>query len=109
MPWGLSAWVAAGDVDRISTGTDGHDLATAVDAALARASHRPLIVVVRDAHRYPAARQAVTRLLTARPDAVLIEMGLPIWRPPAQVYLATYGAALTSSQAAAEILGMARR
>ncbi len=109
VPWGLSAWVAAGDVDRISTGTDGHDLATAVDAALARASHRPLIVVVRDAHRYPAARQAVTRLLTARPDAVLIEMGLPIWRPPAQVYLATYGAALTSSQAAAEILGMARR
>jgi hypothetical protein len=30
-----------------------------------------------------------------------------VWRPPADVYLATFGAAQTSSQAAAEILGLA--
>ena len=43
-----------------------------------------------------------------RPDAVVVEMGLPIWRPPAAgVYLATFGAALTSSRAAAEVLGLA--
>ncbi len=38
----------------------------------------------------------------------MVEMGLPVWRPPARLYLATYGAAQTSSRAAAEILGLAR-
>jgi beta-N-acetylhexosaminidase len=38
---------------------------------------------------------------------VVVEMGLPVWRPPAGVYLATYGAARTSSRAAAEVLGLA--
>jgi beta-N-acetylhexosaminidase len=66
-----------------------------------------VIIVVRDAHRYPAARAAVDRLLSARPDAVVVEMGLPVWRPTAaRSYLATYGAARTSGQAAAEILGL---
>jgi beta-N-acetylhexosaminidase len=34
-------------------------------------------------------------------------MGLPVWRPPAGLYLATFGAARTSSRAAAEVLGLA--
>jgi hypothetical protein len=33
-------------------------------------------------------------------------MGLPVWRPPADVYIATYGAARSSGLAAAEILGL---
>jgi hypothetical protein len=33
-------------------------------------------------------------------------MGLPVWRPPARAYLATYGASRTSGQAAAEMLGL---
>jgi beta-N-acetylhexosaminidase len=83
------------------------NLRAAVDAAIHTAAERPLIIVVRDAHRHPAARAAVDRLLSARPDAVLVEMGLPSWRPPAaRSYLATYGAARTSGQAAAEILGL---
>jgi beta-N-acetylhexosaminidase len=36
----------------------------------------------------------------------VVEMGLPVWRPPARVYLATYGASRTSGQAAAEMLGL---
>jgi len=75
--------------------------------ALAAAAGRPLIVVVRDAHRYPAARDVVTRLLAARPDAVVVEMGLPVWRPSGGTYVATYGAAGASGQAAAEVLGLA--
>jgi beta-N-acetylhexosaminidase len=109
VPWGLSAWAAADAVQRISTGADARQAAAAISAALVLASHRPLIVVVRDAHRYPAARQIVSTLLAARPDAVIVEMGLPVWRPPAEVYLTTHGAARTSSQAAAEILGLASR
>jgi len=37
----------------------------------------------------------------------VVEMGLPVWHPPAGVYLATFGAARTSSRAAAEVLGLA--
>ncbi len=48
----------------------------------------------------------MTRLLAARPDAIVVEMGLPLWRPPGGGYLATYGAARSSGQAAAEVLGL---
>ena len=51
----------------------------------------------------------VSRLVAARPDSVVVEMGLPVWRPSADVYIATYGAALTSGRAAAEILGLTSR
>jgi beta-N-acetylhexosaminidase len=107
VPWGLEAWVLADSLVRVSTGMAPRDLAGRADAALAAASGRSLIVVVRDAHRHPAAREVVTRLRAARPDAVVLEMGLPVWRPPGGTYLATYGAARTSGLAAAEVLGLA--
>jgi beta-N-acetylhexosaminidase len=37
----------------------------------------------------------------------VVEMGLPVWRPQAGGYVATYGAARTNGQAAAEALGLA--
>ena len=47
-------------------------------------------------------------MLAARPDTVLVEMGLPRWQPPdGTSYLATYGASRASAQAAAELLGLA--
>jgi beta-N-acetylhexosaminidase len=109
VPWGLEAWVPADSVVRLSTGLAAGDLAGAADAVLARAAGRSLIVVVRDAHRHLAARDLVTRLVAARPDAVVVEMGLPAWRPPGGGYVATYGAARTSGLAAAEVLGLAGR
>ncbi len=48
----------------------------------------------------------VATVLAARPDATVVEMGLPIWRPAAGAYLATYGAGYANCQAAAEILGL---
>jgi beta-N-acetylhexosaminidase len=62
--------------------------------------------VVRDAHRYPIAQEVVRMLLKMRPDAVIVEMGLPVWHPPAQVYVATFGATSASSRAAAQLLGL---
>jgi beta-N-acetylhexosaminidase len=117
VPWGLGSWVPQPSVRRISiiAAADGpvaDGLAAdglAAERALAAAAGRPLVIVVRDAHRYPAARGLVRRLLAARPDAIVVEMGLPVWRPPAGGYVATYGAARTSGQAAAEVLGFARR
>jgi len=117
VPWGLSRWVPSTSIRRVSTdrspGADGRataDVQTALgtaDGVLAEAAGRSLVIVVRDAHRYPpAAQEALRRLLAARPDAVLVEMGLPIWRPHAATYLATFGAASVSGLAAAEILGL---
>ena len=106
VPWGLEAWVAPESLVRVRTGLAAADRARLADVALAAAAGRPLVVVVRDAHRHPAAREVVTRLLAARPDTVVLEMGLPVWRPAGGAYLATYGAARTSGQAAAEVLGL---
>ncbi len=91
VPWGLSRWVRPDSVYRISTrqndaGAGGEPTASVINTALAAtASGRPLLVVVRDAHRYPVAQSLVRDLLAARPAAVVVEMGLPVWHPPAEV------------------------
>jgi beta-N-acetylhexosaminidase len=108
VPWGLGSWVPAGSLRRISTGAPPDSLARSIAALTAEAAGRSLVIVVRDAHRHPAAAGAASQILAARPDAVVVEMGLPVWRPAAGLYLATYGASRASSRAAAEILGLAR-
>ena len=105
VPWGLSNWVRPDSMYRISaTGEDEPAAAAALVAGAAEG--RPLVIVVRDAHRYPAARSVVEALLAARPDAVVVEMGLPVWRVPARAYVATFGATRASSRAVAEMLGL---
>jgi len=104
VPWGLAPWLPAGSVIRVPAG--GARAGQRVSQALARAPGRTVIAVVRDAHRDPGARAVITGLLAQRPDAIVVEMGLPVWRPPARAYLATYGASRTSGQAAAEMLGL---
>jgi beta-N-acetylhexosaminidase len=97
-PWGLATW--APDAVR------AEGSAAEAGPLLERATGRGLIVVLRDAHRHPGQRALATALLAARPDAVLVEMGLPVWRPDGAVHLATYGAASANAQAAAELLGL---
>jgi beta-glucosidase-like glycosyl hydrolase len=98
VPWGFGPWAPdAVPVDAETADPDG---------LLRRAAGKPLVIVVRDAHRYAGHRALVTTLLTARPDAVLVEMGLPVWRPEAAGYVATYGATRANARAAAEILGL---
>jgi beta-N-acetylhexosaminidase len=106
VPWGLGTWVPADSIMRAGIGLPAAQLVRRMDAALTAATGRSLVVVVRDAHRHAAAREAVTRLLAARPDAVVLEMGLPVWRPTGGIYVATYGAARSSGLAAAELLGL---
>jgi beta-N-acetylhexosaminidase len=108
--WGLGPWAAAGSVRRLN-GADGAAAGQAgthgAGTILADAAGRSLVVVVRDAHRDASTRRLVTTLLAARPDTVLVEMGLPRWLPPEGTsYLATYGASRASAQAAAELLGL---
>jgi beta-N-acetylhexosaminidase len=119
VPWGLSRWVRPSSVHRISTDLAAADATDSAAAALSAgaAVGQPLLIVVRDAHRYPVVQAVVGALLAARPDAVVIEMGLPVWRPsadgahgshPTHAYLATFGATYASSLAAAEILGLSQ-
>ena len=118
--WGLGPWAPVDSVHRVSASgrpLNGSGSALAegagsgkVDAAgiLAAAAGRSLVAVVRDAHRDESARSLIGVLLAARPDLILVEMGLPFWRPPEGTsYLATYGASRASAQAAAELLGLA--
>ena len=105
--WGLGPWAPAGSVRRVSALVNGE---VSRDAAgiLAAAAGRSLVAVVRDAHRDHHTRSLVNALLAARPDLVLVEMGLPLWLPrEGTSYLATYGASRASAQAAAERLGLA--
>jgi beta-N-acetylhexosaminidase len=100
--WGLDPWAPTGAVRRV------HATAGLAAGILEASAGRSLVVVVRDAHRDPETRSLLDALLAARPDMVLVEMGLPLWRPPdGTSYLATFGASRASGQAAAELLGLA--
>ena len=105
---GAGACTSVGPVPiPLEEGEEPAEEATAADL-LAAAAGRSLVLVVRDAHRSPATQHLVTSVLAERPDAVVVEMGLPVWRPPAgAVYVATWGAARVNAQAAAEVLGLA--
>ncbi|WP_326820825.1 glycoside hydrolase family 3 protein [Streptosporangium sp. NBC_01756] len=98
VPWGFALLMPQAEVVRV------RPEAADVPAILERAVGRSLVVVVKDAHRYESSQTVVSALLATRPDATVVEMGLPIWRPEGATYLATYGAARANAQAAAEIL-----
>ncbi|WP_433254088.1 glycoside hydrolase family 3 protein [Streptosporangium sp. CA-135522] len=100
VPWGLAPLLPQAEVVRVKPE------AADVPGILERAIGRSLVVVVKDAHRYAASQSVVSALLASRPDATVVEMGLPIWRPEGVTYLATYGAARANAQAAVELLGV---
>ncbi|MER6049570.1 glycoside hydrolase family 3 N-terminal domain-containing protein [Streptomyces sp. NPDC001793] len=76
--------------------------------ALAPATGRPLVVVVRDAARRAWMGRALAGLTAARPDAVVVEMGLPGDALPGAVRIFTHGATAASGVAAAELLAGTR-
>jgi beta-N-acetylhexosaminidase len=59
-----------------------------------------VVVVVRDAHRHAWQRELVPA------GTIVVETGLPEWRPPApRAWIATYGRGRANLEAAAEVLG----
>jgi beta-N-acetylhexosaminidase len=93
-------------------GTDGIRLTSAADLAeagledqLAAAAGRPVVLVVRDAHRHDWQRGLARRTLAMRPDALLIGTGTAHDRElAAGSYLGTLGASRASLTAAADLL-----
>ena len=101
--WGVAGALAARGVRVTGIEVDlaAHDLAVLVDAS----SGKSVVLVVRDLHRRPDQAAAVDSLLATRPDAILVEMGVPICRPSgARAYVATHGSARVCGEAAAEVL-----
>jgi beta-N-acetylhexosaminidase len=76
----------------------------AVEHVLAEASGCPLVVGVRSAHRHAWMGDALARILAARPDAVVAELGLPGSRPVGAAYLVAHGASRACATAVAEVL-----
>jgi beta-N-acetylhexosaminidase len=87
----------------MAAGPHEHSLAAALGADDATAGR--IVIVLRDAHRHQWARYETERLLAEYPDAIVVETGLPRWRPPtARAYVATNGSGRVNLEAAAEAL-----
>ena len=105
-PWGVGA-----PLGELVPGTTwkrltADDLAGVPDPAapvLAGSAGRPLVLVVRDAHRHPWVAVALAHTLAVRPDAIVVEMGVPV-AITGGVHVATYGATRACGQAAAEVI-----
>jgi beta-N-acetylhexosaminidase len=103
----------------IAAGEAQHGLADLIDASEARAlvegdepprpDGRLVVIVVRDAHRHAWEREMVERLLAAAPEAVVVEVGLPFWRPEGTPWIATQGSGRANLEAAANALAGAPR
>ncbi|MFD7696773.1 glycoside hydrolase family 3 protein [Streptomyces sp. NPDC059805] len=100
-PWGVAA-----DLDRLLPGTrtGTHTGGNAGREALAAAGDSRLVAVVRDEHRHPWMGAALDDLLTARPDTIVVEMGVPQAAPRGALHIATHGAARVCGRAAAEVI-----
>lgn len=112
-PWGVAAplreRLPGTTFARLHPEQLGARAAVLDELALKPATGRPLVVVVRDASRHDWMSAALTELLRARPDAVVVEMGLPGNEAPGAVHIVTHGATTASGVAAAEALIGARR
>jgi beta-N-acetylhexosaminidase len=103
VPWGLSAPLSqlGAHVTPIELGAERAD----ADAIVGQAAGHSLVLVARNLHRHPWMASVVEAVLVKRPDAIVVEMGLPACRPAgATAYVATHGAARVCGLAAAEVL-----
>ncbi|ANW18223.1 glycoside hydrolase family 3 protein [Streptomyces clavuligerus] len=80
------------------------DASALVGKVLAGAGDRRIVAVVRDVHRHGWMSAGLDALLAARPDTVVVEMGLNRDRPRGALHIATHGAARVCGEAAAEII-----
>jgi beta-N-acetylhexosaminidase len=101
--WGLARAIANRGVK--VTPVEVHDGKVDLGGLLARAEGQSLVLVVRDLHRHAWQSDLADALLARRPDAVVVEMGLPRCRPEgAKAYITTSGSARVCGEAAAEAM-----
>ena len=93
----------------LSTAVDDSDGSVDTAPLLGAAVGRPLVIVVRDLHRYAWMKRAALELAAARPDAVVVEIGTAYgleatFAGHGVTVLTTYGGARVCAVAAAEVL-----
>ncbi|NBM15611.1 glycoside hydrolase family 3 protein [Streptomyces sp. GC420] len=99
-PWGVAAELA-----RLLPGTTtGNYPRSEPERLLREAGDRRVVAVVRDVHRHPWMAGALAALLAARPDTVVVEMGVPQAPPCGALHIATHGASRACGRAAAEAI-----
>ncbi|WP_244501235.1 glycoside hydrolase family 3 protein [Streptomyces sp. TP-A0874] len=108
-PWGIAA-----ELERLLPGTrsgrfdpdaaQAHGVPALVANVLEAAADRRIVAVVRDVHRHPWMAEALGALVAARPETVVVEMGVPGARPTGALHIATHGAARVCGRAAAEVI-----
>ena len=100
-PWGVAAELARLLPGTETAGFAGDDAGSVI---LKAAGTRRIVAVVRDEHRHPWMAAALDTLLAARPDTVVVEMGVPQAPPRGALHIATHGAARVCGHAAAEVI-----
>jgi len=95
----------------VAAGPARHSLGDVLGAETVSPTEAPargeqqIVLVLRDAHRHEWERDAAEQVLAGAPDAVVVETGIPLWRPSrAAGYIATNGAGRVNLEAAAEVL-----
>ncbi|GIE77496.1 hydrolase [Actinoplanes philippinensis] len=105
-PWGVGDPLAELLPGTTAVRFEAEDLEPLADPSapvLAGAGERPLVLVVRDVHRHPWIERTLAGVLAARPDAIVVEMGIPV-TVTGGVHIATHGATRALGRAAAEII-----
>jgi beta-N-acetylhexosaminidase len=105
-PWGISA-----PLDDLLPGTTSirltEDYLTSLTdppaTVLAGADGRALVLVVRDLHRHAWLTEIVRTVVARRPDAIVVEMGVPV-TVLGGVHVSTFGATRALGKAAAELI-----
>ncbi|WP_068923411.1 glycoside hydrolase family 3 protein [Planobispora rosea] len=84
-------------------GTAGHTVTAREPELPALPDGRPVVLVVHDAGRHPWVREALARAVRLRPDAIVVETGIPD-EPVGAVYVTTHGVSRASARVVARWL-----
>ncbi|MEU5163632.1 glycoside hydrolase family 3 N-terminal domain-containing protein [Streptomyces sp. NPDC020875] len=106
-PWGVAGELTAlvpGTLTATHTDVPVEAAGDLAGEVLAAAADRRIVAVVRDVHRHPWMATALDAVLAARPDTVVVEMGLNRAEPKGALHIATHGAARVCGRAAAEVI-----
>ena len=108
-PWGVAGMLAARFPGTRAASFGPADatperLPALVGGVVSAAEDRRIVLVVRDVHRHAWMAAALEGLLAARPDALVVEMGVPQAPPVGALHIATHGAARVCGLAAVEVL-----
>ncbi|WP_370093674.1 glycoside hydrolase family 3 protein [Streptacidiphilus sp. MAP12-20] len=108
-PWGVAGMLAARFPGTRAESVGPQDatpelLPALVERLRRESAGRRLVVVVRDLHRHEWISHALDGLLAGRPDAAVVEMGVPQAAARGALHVATHGAARVCGLAAVEVL-----